>query len=482
MSGSTIGLIVYAVVYAAILARVLVVEGKEPVSRAAWILILLFVPIVGIGAYVLFGEPWVPRRFRRKASAAAGELAEHHSLSKDSTLLAVPERFRPAFRTCERLAHSDVTNGNRGMLASSSDAAIDAMVEDFDAARETIHVSFYIWLTDHNGIKVVEALKRAAERGVTCRVIADDVGSRGLIRSRHWAALEASGVRVCASMKLSMGLGVIVGSRVDIRNHRKIVVVDNCITWCGSQNCADPEFRVKPRYAPWVDIMLRFTGPVARQNQRLFAADWMVEADEDLSAHWKAMLPDSDAAASDDLLPAIAFGTGPLSPIGAMSDVFVSLLGCAQSEVVISNPYFVPDPPLLAALIACAARGVSTTLILPARNDSWVVGVISRAYYPQLAEAGVQLFEYRPGLLHAKTLLVDGQVALVGSANMDRRSLELNFENNILLCSVAMAETIRQRQNQWLADSSEVSSHAVAHRSLPRRMGDNLVAMFGPVV
>src|SRR5699024_10027483 len=123
-----------------------------------------------------------------------------------------------------------------------------------------------------------------------------------------------------------------------------------------------------------------------------------------------------------------------------------------QSEVVISNPYFVPDPPLLAALIACAARGVSTTLILPARNDSWVVGVISRAYYPQLAEAGVQLFEYRPGLLHAKTLLVDGQVALVGSANMDRRSLELNFENNILLCSVAMAETIRQRQNQWLAD------------------------------
>lgn len=479
MSAYVIWLIVYAISHAAVLLRALSVEGKEPVSRAAWVLVLVFLPGIGIVAYLLFGEPWVARRSRRRAGKVASELAgKVCAVTEASALDAVPGRFRSAFRTCERLAGCPAVGHNAATLAPDSNAAIESMVRDFDAACETIHISFYIWLDDHNGLEVVHALERAAQRGVTCRVIADGVGSRALIRSKYWKSMRDAGVRLCTSMKISHGLELVLGNRVDLRNHRKIVVVDNRITWCGSQNCADPEFRVKAKYAPWVDIMLRFEGTVALQNQLLFASDWMLEAGEDLSA----LMTIEESGPGPAGFPAIAFGTGPISPKGAMSDVFVNLMYCAEREVVISNPYFVPDPPLLAAIVGCARRGVQTTLILPARNDSWVVGAISKAHYVQLADSGVRLFEFRGGLLHAKTVVVDGRVALVGSANMDRRSLELNFENNILLCSPETCAEIRARQDAWLAGSNEITPESVMHRPLLRRIGDNIATMFGPIL
>ncbi len=474
----SIWVFVYVVLHIAVLARALVVEGKEPASRAAWVLILLFLPGVGIAAYVLFGEPWVSRRSRRRATAAGTHLSDRIVVPDVAALDAVPACYHPAFQVCAHLAGTGVTGGNQAMLTAGSNAAIDAMVRDFDAACETIHVSFYIWLTDINGVKVVDALRRAAARGITCRVIADGVGSRELIRSHHWRAMKAAGVKLCTSMKVSFGLAAVLGSRVDLRNHRKIVVVDGRVTYCGSQNCADPEFRIKAKYAPWVDIMLRFEGPVARQNQLLFAGDWMAETREDISAQLEPPVPPPEAAG----VTAIAFGTGPLSVPDAMSDAFVSILYCARDEAVISNPYFVPGPPLLSALASCARRGVRTTLIVPERNDSRLVSAISKAYYARLLEAGVRLCEFRDGLLHAKTLVVDSALALVGSANMDRRSLELNFENNILLYSPQLAGAIRARQDDWLARSRELRADVVMHRPLLRRIGDNVLAIFSPIM
>ncbi|MBN8713967.1 MAG: cardiolipin synthase [Xanthomonadales bacterium] len=477
MPATTIWIVVYTIAHLAVIVRAITLPDREPASRAAWVLVLVFVPVVGIVAYLLFGEPWVARRFRRKANAATVEMASAACTDIPSTLDAVPDRFRSVFKACALLGDGRGSSGNRATLAADSNAAIDAMVRDFDQARETIHLSFYIWLADHNGLKVVDALRRAATRGVTCRVVADQIGSQALIRSEHWEAMRKAGVGLCASMKLSLGLQLVFGSRIDLRNHRKIVVVDNRIAYCGSQNCADPEFRIKAKFAPWVDIMLRFEGPVVLQNQRLFATHWMVETGEDAHALYDVPEP----GAMPDGFPAIAFGTGPMSPKGAMTDVFVALLYAAEREVVISTPYFVPDAPLLAALTFCARRGVATTLILPARNDSWEVSAISKAHYPQLVEAGVRVFEFRGGLLHAKTLVVDRTVALVGSANMDRRSLDLNFENNTVLCSPEVSAEIRARQDTYLAAADAVSTTAVLQRPLPQRIWENVITMFGPL-
>lgn len=466
------------VVHVAVLCRVLLNDDMNSEARAAWFFVLIGFPIIGIAVYLFLGEPWMARRFRQRASAVwERPVSNASTMSGGISSGVIPDRYRPVFETCASLNGCGASIGNVASLAADSNAAIRDMARDFDLARETIHVSFYIWLTDNNGRLVVEALQRAAARGVTCRVVVDAFGSRDLIRSAHWAAMEQSGVKLCVSLVSSLGVSLASISRPDLRNHRKIVVVDNSITYCGSQNCADPEFRIKPRFAPWVDIMLRFEGPVARQNQLVFANDWAIEYGEDLSnllsEPFRGELKGSCAAA--------AFGTGPMSPKGSMSDVFVSLLQSAQQEVVISTPYFVPDSQLLASLMASARRKVTTILVLPARNDSHVVSAISRAYYAQLLAAGVRIYEYHGGLLHAKTVVVDGQLTLVGSANMDFRSLYLNFENNILFYSDRDSSNVRARQDTYISSSTPVDERDVRKRPRLRRIYDNLLTIVGPV-
>jgi cardiolipin synthase len=477
----TILVIAFALLHVAVILRAMLVDGRDPMSRAAWLLALLLLPGLGVCLYLLVGEPRLARRLRHREDSDVASLAaamRARGLDAPVAPAAIAERFRPAFRLCEALARCPTVGGNAARLAADSNAAIAAMVEAIDAATDSVHISFYIWLADTNGLKVVEALRRAARRGVTCRVIADGIGSRPLVRSEHWRAMAEAGVRLQSALPIAGGLRALLGSRVDLRNHRKIVVIDNRLTFCGSQNCADPEFRVKPRFAPWVDIMLSFEGPVVQQNQLLFATDWMAEAGEDLTA----LLARPAPAAAPAGFPAIAFGTGPNSPKGAMSDVFVALLSGAEREVLISTPYFVPDAPLLAALVSCARRGVETLLILPARNDSWAVGAISRAHYPELIAAGVRVFEFHGGLLHAKTLVPDRAVALVGSANMDRRSIDLNFENNILLSCPTMADAIRARQAEYLRDATEILPETLRHRTILLRLWQNGLTMFSPVL
>lgn len=471
-------LLAFLLLHTLVLIRAMLVEDRDPYSRLAWAMAILFLPLVGISAYAMFGEPWMSGRFRRQANRVYRRLEQTGiGADKSEKVAGPPHHFITPFRTCESISQSCATGKNSVILAKDANTAIDMIVRDIAAARDTVHLSFYIWLDDHNGTKVAAALEAAALRGVTCRVTADAIGSRVLIRSPLWSMMRDAGVRLCASLKPPTGLGLLSARRLDLRNHRKIVIIDNFITYCGSQNCADPEFLIKRKYAPWVDIMLRFEGPVAVQNQLIFASAWTVETGEDLT-YLIAATPSQDANGD---VTAVAFATGPLSFKGAMSSAFVSLLCSANREVVVSTPYFVPDPPLLAALTACARRGVQTLLILPQRNDSRVIGAISRALYPQLLGAGVKIFEFRDGLLHAKTMVVDRTLSLVGSANMDRRSLELNFENNVLIFSAEVSEQIRKRQDDYLALSEEVDRASIENRSRLHRFLQNSMTMVGAI-
>jgi cardiolipin synthase len=360
---------------------------------------------------------------------------------------------------------------------ADSNATVDALVADIDGAREHVHLLFYIWLPDRNGLRVAEALKRAAGRGVVCRALADDLGSRLLIESPHWPAMAAAGVRLAKALPIGNPLLRPLRGRIDLRNHRKIAVIDDRIAYCGSQNCADPEFRVKPKFAPWVDATIRFEGPIARQNQHLFAGDWMTAVDEDLGDLLRRPFPVGRAG-----FPAQAIGTGPTVRHSAMPELFESLMHAARRELTISTPYFVPDDGLQGALCAAAYRGVVTTLILPERNDSWVVAAAARSYFPELLAAGVRLFAYRGGLLHTKSLTLDGDLTLIGSANLDRRSFDLNYENNILFYDPDLTAAVMGRQAAYLASSRPVTAAEVAGWGIPRRLADNVIAMLGPVL
>jgi len=467
-------------IHFAFVARVILRPHRAPASRIAWVAAMTLLPVAGIVAYLLLGETSIGRRranrlrvvLARLPNPAAAPGADAANLKPE-----LPDRYRPLFRVGHSITGFEPVGGNQALLLPDSNAAIESMVRDIDAAAEHVHLAFYIWLPDNNGLKVVEALKRAAARKVACRAMADGLGSRLLIDSVHWRAMRTAGVHVVSALPIGNLFMRPFRGRFDLRNHRKILVIDNRITYCGSQNCADPEFRIKAKYAPWVDAMIRFEGPIARQNQHLFAGDWMDQVNEDITDLLRQPLP-----AGGPGLTAQVIGTGPTARYSAMPEVFETLIYAAQRELVITTPYYVPNEALQGALCASACRGVATTIIFPAKNDSWIVAAASRSYYGELLEAGVRIFEYHGGLLHTKSLTLDGEVTLIGSANMDRRSFDLNYENNILFYDPVLSAAMRRRQDAYLAQSLPVTAERVAHWPTTRRLWNNTIAMFGPVL
>jgi cardiolipin synthase A/B len=255
------------------------------------------------------------------------------------------------------------------------------------------------------------------------------------------------------------------------------MVVDNAIAWCGSQNCADPEFRIKPRYAPWVDIMSRWEGPTARHCQYLFVSDWIAEGGEEITDLLTAPMPRGSGS-----IVAQVLGTGPTAEFDAMPACFSELIHSAREELVVTTPYFVPDEQLLFALTSAARRRVRTVMMFPKRNDNWIVAAASRSYYKDLIDAGAEIYEFRPGLLHSKTMVVDDRVGLIGSANLDRRSFELNFENNILFDDPAFAGELRARQDQYLSQCDRVTRDDVDRYGILLQLWQNLLATLSPML
>ena len=464
----------------AVIIRALLRPHREPASRMAWVMVVLLAPVVGIVAYILFGEVDIGRRRTERIRAAIASLPALPDVERASAGNLQPqpsERYDHLWRVGRSISGFEPLGGNSGRLLADSNAAIDALVADIDDARDHVHVIFYIWLPDGNGCKVAAALARAAARGVTCRAMVDDLGSRRMVKSEHWQAMAVAGVKVARALPIGSVFAHPFKGRIDLRNHRKIAVIDNWITYCGSQNCADPEFRVKPRYAPWVDAVMRFEGPIARQNQLLFAGDWLGHVDDDLGA-----ILDEPLEAPEPGFSAQVIGTGPTMRYSAMPEMFEALMYTARETMVITTPYFVPDESLLSALCGAARRGVETLLILPAKNDSWIVAAAARSYYSEMLDAGVRIFEFTGGLLHTKSITLDGAVTLIGSANIDRRSFQLNYENNVLLHDPALTAAMRARQQEYLDRSLPVTAAEVAAWSTRRRLLNNTIAMFGPVL
>lgn len=471
--------LLFLAVHIIVIGRIILRPQREPASRIAWLIATITIPVGGVIAYLLLGEARISSKRRARYRAIEAHLP--HPSTNDGVRRALAETaYAAPFALAETVNALPPTRGNRAHLAADSDSAIGEMVADIDAAQSTVHLCFYIWLADNNGFRVKDALVRAAQRGVKVRVLADALGSRGFIRSAYWIELRNAGVDARIALPIGGLVWTLVRGRFDLRNHRKQLIVDNRVAWCGSQNLADPEFRVKPRYAPWVDLMTRWEGPVVQDCQFIFAADWESEHGDDISA-----LLGDDAErlpAADPGIAAQVVGTGPNLAYPAMTACFTSLIHAARRELVITTPYFIPDEQLICALLDAARRGVATTMILPQRNDSRIVANASRSYYEQLIGAGVDLYEFRPGLLHAKTMVIDGQVALIGSANLDRRSFELNFENNILFADEGFAREIRGRQDAYLAQSDRVVADALAKVGVPRRLWQNLLATLSPLL
>jgi len=460
----------------AVLIRAMLRPHREPAARLAWVILIVVAPIIGAALYLLLGET---RLRRRRVGRAIDEHLPRPAADEEAEAKLRSSTYYAPFALARTVNRLEPSGGNSATVTADSNAAIDEMVADIDNAQSTVHLCTYIWLDDTNGLKMKEALIRAARRGVAVRALADALGSRRFISSTHWREMRDGGAGVRAALPIGNPVRALLRGRLDLRNHRKSLIVDNAIAWCGSQNLADPEFRIKPRFAPWVDLMTRWKGPVARQWQFLFVSDWMAEGGEDLSRCICESAGEQDRPGG---IIAQAIGTGPTMPYDAMPSCFAELIHSAREELVVTTPYFVPDEQLLYAFLSAARRGVKTVMVFPKRNDSRFVSAASRSYYDDLVESGALVYDFRPGLLHAKTMVVDRKIGLIGSANLDRRSFELNFENNILFADAALAGEIRALQDKFIAQSDPVTDAEVERFTLSQRLAQNFCGMMSPIL
>ena len=455
--------------------HILLRRHRQPETRAAWLLVVIGLPYLGALGYLLFGQTNIGRRRAARMKRVCDALPRPQGAPADTSHL--PDNTIDMLRVGQSISGYEPAAGNATRLMEDSDTAIDEMIADIDAAKDHVHLVFYIWLDDHNGTKMAHAVMRAVARGVTCRIMVDDIGSRKFVKSPLWRQMQEAGVKARRALPVGNPLLRIFNGRIDLRNHRKILVIDNTITYCGSQNCADPAFLPKAKYGPWVDVVMRFTGPVVRQNQHLFASDWMGNGGDDITEILNAPEPEPGPG-----FIAQVVATGPTFRASAMPEMFTSLIFAANETLFITTPYYVPTQAVQAAICAAANRGVDVTIIFPARNDDFAVGAACCSHYESLLEAGVKVHEFLPGLLHAKTLTMDGEMTLIGSANMDRRSFDLNYENNILLADREATAAMCARQRHYLTQTRPVTLDQVRKWSMIRRLKNNALAIVGPLL
>ncbi len=464
-----------------------VIYSRRTSSAAlAWLTALFAFPILGVITYLLIGEP----KLGRERAKRHAELLAFHDAFADRFLPppcepASETRFRQIARLIQGEARYVPTGGNQTRLLADTDAILRAFTADIHAAQHCCLLAFYIVEGSGRVEAVLEALMQAAGRGVRCQLLADALGSSSFWRSPWPQRLRDAGVEVTEA--LPVGVLKSLWVRSDLRNHRKILVVDYRIAYTGSYNLVDPRlFKQNAGVGEWVDAVMRCEGPIAQELAAMFYGDWAVENDHNLSATLERLngyvdeMPPRAPASGGSQLQVVP--SQPGGDTALVYDVLCNALNVAQERVVISTPYFVPDEALLNTLIITARRGVEVVLILPRRVDSRLVRYASRAYYQPLLDAGVRLKMYDGGLLHTKAVVIDGRFALFGTVNMDMRSFYLNLELSLAVYTPETVAAIGTLLYGYLKDSEAVSLKKWQQRRRVQRFIERCVRLVSPLL
>lgn len=448
----------------------------------AWILVVFVFPVVGPLIYLLLGELRLGHRRARRFVELFPPIREW--------LDELPERHKvnwaPLGGECEALSllaqrslGLPTLPGNRLELIDQWEDVFRRLIDDINNAQSTCHLEFYIWHVGGVVADVSAALIRAAERGVTCRVLVDAMGSRSFLASDEAEAMLEAGVQVESAMP--GGLLRMPFVRFDLRMHRKIVVIDGKIAYTGSLNLVDPRyFKRDAGVGQWVDAMARMEGPAVEALAITFLADWFVESDaslEDLRETGGANPQPKYGEAAVQVLP-----SGPAFPTESIEQVLIMAVYAARRELVLTTPYFVPSESLRMALESAARRGVKVLLILPAKVDSLLVRYASQAFKGDLLRAGVRVANFDGGLLHTKSVTVDGKMSLFGSLNLDPRSFRLNFEISLAIYDTDFTQRLRALQQKYIDQSELMNLDTWTARPTHQRFAENCTRLLGPLL
>jgi cardiolipin synthase len=454
------------------LAMLAVVPNRRsPEAAKGWLLLTLVLPWLGLLLYLVIGRPRLPAwRLERRLTAESEVRARIAATVPDPLPSgAIVPAFRPSVRLATALGTRPVVGGNALELLADYTSTIDRIRADIDAARESAHLCFYILADDHATAPVFEALGRAAARGVQCRVLLDAFGSKPYAE-RVLARLGALGVAARVALPVTFGLR---SARFDLRNHRKIVVIDGRVGYIGSQNLVAADFKPGLEYH---ELVVRLHGPAVMQLQAIFAADWFVDGGEALPASaFPRVEPEGD-------VPVQILASSPADGGERAERLVVDWLYTAERRAILVTPYFIPDQALLQALQTAARRGAEVRLVVDRQVDQFLVGHAQRSYYAELLDAGVHIHAFSGGFLHTKAVSVDGTAAWIGSCNMDMRSFALNEEVVALCYHPQTAAQLDALIERYLQASTPIEAAAWNARPFRQKFVDNLTRLVSPLL
>ncbi len=459
-----------------ILAVIFVPRNRRPTAATAWLLAIYFMPFVGVFLFLLIGNPRLPRERRRKQELINDTIREmSRGLDLGTLQPGAPEWFRAVVRLNRRLGAMPIAGDNGVSLISSYQDSIDAMAAAIRDAEKYVHVEFYILQSDAATDDFFAALEEASARGVKVRVLLDHWANRGKpFYKQTLKRLDAMG----AEWHLMLPVQPLKGKyqRPDLRNHRKLLVVDGRVAFTGSQNVTDSTYNLKKnikRGLHWVDMMARLDGPVVASINAVFLSDWFSETDQVVDDLELFDIRPGSGDSDCQIIP-----SGPGFEFQNNLKLFTSLLFAAHERLIIVSPYFVPDEGLLLAIQTACQRGVHVELFVSEEGDQAMVYHAQRSYYEALLRGGVKIFMYkRPYILHSKSMSIDDEAAVIGSSNMDMRSFGLNLEISLLVRGEEFVSQLRAVEDEYRAQSRELTLEEWEQQPLRSTVLDNLARL-----
>ncbi|MFT6614946.1 MAG: cardiolipin synthase [Halopseudomonas sp.] len=454
-----------------------VITRRRPVSGTlAWLMVIYVIPLIGAVLYLMIGELNLGRRHAKRTRAMIDPYLHTISHRFGGSEAALPGG--PLAQGIHQLliARNGVSAlGYSAMqLLDTPEAIFEQWLRDIEQATDSIRIETYIWHPGGRVDDITEALIAASHRGVKVSLLIDHAGSRRFFRS-HWRKkMVTAGIQVVPALPVKLMRAL--AQRIDLRLHRKLLIFDDRIAYTGSMNMADPvSFKRGAGVGQWIDIMLRLDGQAAPGLSKVFAWDWEVETSQrELPEYYPA---DTQWANWVSVIP-----SGPGVGEDLIGQAVLSVIYRANKSITICTPYFVPSEAIFEALCQAAKRGVDVNVLLPKHNDSMMVGWASRSYFELLLESGAKIHRFDGGLLHSKVMLIDEEVALVGSVNLDIRSLQLNFELTIALFDGDSSTRIGRLLNSYLRQSEMLTLPCWRERSRGARVLERSMFFMSPLL
>lgn len=457
---------------------VIFLENRKPTQTITWLVVLGSFPLIGFLFYLLFGRNVRKKKlFDRKALVDEKIMLEieGNQSNYEDKIDKMGDHQQMLFNLAHRLGHTPISFATRTKALTNGEETFNHIFAELEKAEHHIHLEYYIVRHDEVGNKIKDALIKKAKEGVKVRFLYDSVGSWKLSKA-YIKEMQQAGIDVVSFLPVRMPF---LNNKINFRNHRKIIVIDGTVGFVGGLNVGDEYLGKNEFFGFWRDTHLMVWGEAVRTLQMIFLQDWYYMTGENLVKQ-EYMTPSIELEEHEGGVQIIA--GGPDNKWEIIKNLFFSMITSAKDSIWIASPYFVPDEDILSALKIASLSGIDVRLLVPKNPDKKIVFYASRSYFLELLEAGVKIYEYKDGFMHSKIVIVDYELASIGTANMDMRSFHLNFEVNAFLYRTTSTQTLVDEFERDIKKSHEIIMDEFNERPFKQKMIESMSRLLSPLL